>query len=114
MTNKPEQLTDVHLAVKSELDGYRIQAAKGQATAVAMVRLFESIDSELSELQERRKEAEPELKPANLINKFYERYPLETFKSDSERAEALGYFMAGAELQCFGEFIKYGDLFCEE
>ncbi|EIZ8584095.1 DUF551 domain-containing protein [Salmonella enterica subsp. enterica] len=61
MTNKPEQLTDVHLAVKSELDGYRIQAAKGQATAVAMVRLFESIDSELSELQERRKadSAEP-------------------------------------------------------
>ncbi|EIZ8584097.1 hypothetical protein MQY53_001623, partial [Salmonella enterica subsp. enterica] len=70
--------------------------------------------SAMLELQERRKEAEPELKPANLINKFYERYPLETFKSDSERAEALGYFMAGAELQCFGEFIKYEDLFCEE
>ena len=33
---------------------------------------------------------------AFLINKFYERYPLPEFKSDSERAEALGYFMAGA------------------
>ncbi|EMC8228455.1 TPA: DUF3850 domain-containing protein [Klebsiella pneumoniae] len=66
------------------------------------------------ELQERRKAAEPELKPANLANKFYERYPLATFKSDSERAEAFGYFMAGAELQCFGEFIKYEDLCGDE
>lgn len=66
------------------------------------------------ELQERRKTAEPELKPANLANKFYERYPLATFKSDSERAEAFGYFMAGAELQCFGEFIKYEDLCGDE
>lgn len=57
---------------------------------------------------------EPELKPAELINKFYERYPLDTFKSDAERAEALGYFMAGAELQCFGEFVKYEDLCCDE
>lgn len=66
------------------------------------------------ELQERRKAAEPELKPANLANKFYERYPLATFKGDSERAEAFGYFMAGAELQCFGEFIKYEDLCGDE
>lgn len=70
--------------------------------------------SALRELQERRKTAEPELKPANLANKFYERYPLATFKSDSERAEAFGYFMAGAELQCFGEFIKYEDLCGDE
>ncbi len=68
----------------------------------------------LEELQERRKTAEPELNPANLANKFYERYPLATFKSDSERAEAFGYFMAGAELQCFGEFIKYEDLCGDE
>lgn len=67
-----------------------------------------------AELQERRKTAEPELNPANLANKFYERYPLATFKSDSERAEAFGYFMAGAELQCFGEFIKYEDLCGDE
>lgn len=67
-----------------------------------------------AELQERRKAAEPELKPANLANKFYERYPLATFKSDSERAEAFGYFMAGAELQCFGEFIRYEDLCGDE
>ena len=66
------------------------------------------------ELQEHRKAAEPELKPAKLINKFYERYPLASFKSDAERAAALGYFMAGAELQCFGEFVKYEDLCGDE
>lgn len=59
-------------------------------------------------------EPEPELNPANLANKFYERYPLATFKNDSERAEAFGYFLAGAELQCFGEFIKYEDLCGDE
>lgn len=66
------------------------------------------------ELEERRKAQVPEIKPANLANKFYERYPLATFKSDSERAEAFGYFMAGAELQCFGGFIKYEDLCGDE
>lgn len=39
MTNN--QLTSTHLAVKSELDGYKIHASRGQATALAMVRLFE-------------------------------------------------------------------------
>lgn len=52
---------------------------------------------------------EQALNTAKLINKFYERYPLKTFANDSERAEALGYFMAGAELQCFGDFIAYND-----
>lgn len=51
---------------------------------------------------------------ALLINKFYERYPLSEFKTDSERAEALGYFMAGAELQRLGDFIVYPDLEDEE
>lgn len=46
---------------------------------------------------------------AFLINKFYDCYHLSEFKSDSERAEALGYFMAGAELQLLGEFIEYND-----
>lgn len=46
---------------------------------------------------------------ALLINKFYERYPLSEFKNDSKRAEALGYFMAGAELQRLGHFIEYND-----
>lgn len=55
-----------------------------------------------------------ELKPAELINKFYERYPIATFKTEPERAEALGYFMAGAELQCFGEFVKYEELCGDE
>lgn len=44
---------------------------------------------------------------AFLINKFYERYPLPEFNTDSERADALGYFMAGAELQRLGAFIEY-------
>lgn len=44
---------------------------------------------------------------AFLINKFYGRYPLSEFKTDSERADALGYFMAGAELQRLGAFIEY-------
>lgn len=56
----------------------------------------------------------PELKIAELINKFYERYPLASFNKDTDRAEALGYFMAGAELQCFGEFIKYEELLGDE
>ncbi|EBH8129338.1 hypothetical protein RO060_001120 [Salmonella enterica] len=56
----------------------------------------------------------PELKIAELINKFYERYPVASFNSDTERADALGYFLAGAELQCFGEFIKYEELFGDE
>ena len=70
----------------------------------------------LEELLERRKAiaVEPELKPASLVNKFYERYPVASFKSDTERAAALGYFMAGAELQCFGEFVKYEDLCGDE
>lgn len=55
MTNN--QLTSTHLAVKSELDGYKIHVSRGQATAMAMVRLFESIDRDLEELQERRQAA---------------------------------------------------------
>ncbi|EKN5999527.1 hypothetical protein [Yersinia enterocolitica] len=51
--------------------------------------------------------AEKSINTIRLINKFYERYPLNTFASDSERAAALGYFMAGAELQCYGDFIIY-------
>ncbi len=62
-----------------------------------------------AELQERNK-----FDQAKLINKFYERYPLETFNGDSERAEALGYYMAGAELQRCGEFIVYEDANCDE
>lgn len=56
----------------------------------------------------------PELKIAELINKFYERYPIASFNKDTDRAEALGYFLAGAEFQCFGEFIKYEELFGDE
>lgn len=53
MTNN--KLTDTQLAVKLELDGYRIQESHGFATARAMVGLFERIDSELAELQELRR-----------------------------------------------------------
>ncbi|ECE6151082.1 hypothetical protein DPK65_02425 [Salmonella enterica subsp. enterica] len=62
----------------------------------------------------RAERAEPELNPANLVNKFYERYPLASFRDDGFRATALGYFMAGAELQCFGEFVKYEELCGDE
>lgn len=50
----------------------------------------------------------------HLINKFYERYPLESFKDDSERAEMLGAFMAGAEIQRLGEYLVYTDEIEEE
>lgn len=82
--------------------------------AFAAYTLAQEVKKLRAELKERRKAAEPELKPANLINKFYERYPVASFKSDTERGAALGYFMAGAELQCFGEFVKYEDLCGDE
>lgn len=68
----------------------------------------------LVEALEKAQAISSELKPANLINKFYERYPVASFTSESVRAEALGYFMAGAELQCFGEFVKYEELCSDE
>ena len=70
----------------------------------------EAAEKRIAELQA----PAPELKMAHLINKFYERYPLAEFKSDTERSAALGYFMAGAELQCFGEFINYAELMGDE
>lgn len=75
---------------------------------------MQDVAAALRELQERRKVNNPELKIAELINKFYERYPAASFKTESERSEALGYFMAGAELQCFGEFVQYEDLCGDE
>lgn len=72
------------------------------------------LDIQAGSVKKHRETANSELKPANLINKFYERYPLSEFKNDSERATALGYFMAGAELQCFGEYVKYEDMFIDE
>lgn len=98
LTDQANHLTDQRLSEIAE-DGF---LEHGDAKKLAL------------ELQEHRKAAEPELKPANLTNKFYERYPLASFKSDTERAAALGYFMAGAELQCFGEFVKYEDLCGDE
>jgi hypothetical protein len=86
-------------------DGYRV---------VALYTALPLTDDERRELQEYRKAPAPELKLSNLINKFYERYPLDGFESDGERSAALGYFMAGAELQCFGEFVKYEDLYGDE
>ena len=44
---------------------------------------------------------------ANLINKFYERYPLDYFKTDDERSFALGVFLSGAEIQRLGEYIVW-------
>lgn len=106
MTNNRDTITRIQMAEFASGD---IKPSPAEVRELA--RRLLAADAEP---QERRKTAEPELNPANLANKFYERYPLATFKSDSERAEAFGYFMAGAELQCFGEFIKYEDLCGDE
>lgn len=84
-------------------DNAEFIAAANPANVLALVEALEKALADSSEL-----------KPANLINKFYERYPVSSFKSESVRAEALGYFMAGAELQCFGEFVKYEELCSDE
>lgn len=98
----------------AEQDCDEATAAFKREIAYREMDIIADLLNEIAELQEHRKAAEPELKPANLVNKFYERYPLASFKSDTERASALGYFMAGAELQCFGEFVKYEDLCSDE
>lgn len=85
-------------------------AAANPATVLTLLDELEAAEKRIAEL----KVPTPELKMAHLINKFYERYPLEEFKSDTERSAALGYFMAGAELQCFGEFINYAELMGDE
>jgi len=97
---------------------------KGRASALGLRFISEHVQREAKRLKDEMEAAEkriaelmvptPELKMAHLINKFYERYPLEEFKSDTERSAALGYFMAGAELQCFGEFINYAELMGDE
>ena len=85
-------------------------AAATPATVLALLDELEGKDRRIAGLEA----PAPELKMAHLINKFYERYPLAEFKSDTERSAALGYFMAGAELQCFGEFINYAELMGDE
>ncbi|MEG5378622.1 hypothetical protein [Enterobacter hormaechei] len=97
---------------------------KGCASALGLRFISEHVQRETKRLKDELEAAEkriaelqapaPELKMAHLINKFYERYPLAEFKSDTERSAALGYFMAGAELQCFGEFINYAELMGDE
>ncbi|EAB4900917.1 hypothetical protein A4J85_002085 [Salmonella enterica subsp. enterica] len=89
----------IELFVKSPLEN---GLTRGEQMELARIALA-SLDAD-----------KPELKIAELINKFYERYPLASFNKDTDRAEALGYFLAGAELQCFGEFIKYEELFGDE
>lgn len=44
---------------------------------------------------------------AHLVNKFYERYPLDYFKTDDDRSFALGVFLSGAEIQRLGEYIVW-------
>ncbi|CZZ77309.1 ead/Ea22-like family protein [Enterobacter sp. 04-C-01-SI_S15] len=94
---------------QTDLNGAFIAAAN-PATVLALLDELEAKDKQIAELEA----PAPELKMAHLINKFYERYPLTQFKSDTERSAALGYFMAGAELQCFGEFINYAELMGDE
>lgn len=109
-TNKltDERLSKILSEIQATISEHNSRCVRGSVEVDA--RLFEVM---LLELQLRRDDSS-ELKVSNLINKFYERYPLATFKTEPERAEALGYFMAGAELQCFGEFVKYEDLCCDE
>ncbi len=116
------------LALLDELEAAESLAKQQGNIAVALfdevTTLRRNADDKAPELRSQLEEAEkritelevptPELKMAHLINKFYERYPLEEFKSDTERSAALGYFMAGAELQCFGEFINYAELMGDE
>ncbi|WP_226859422.1 MULTISPECIES: hypothetical protein [Enterobacter] len=83
---------------------------QGLEHRIAAEKRAEAAEKRIAELEA----PAPELKMAHLINKFYERYPLAEFKSDTERSAALGYFMAGAELQCFGEFINYAELMGDE
>lgn len=102
MTNNQltaEQIVTLQLRIMSALSFYRQRPEK---EARRMSELLELAGAAASELQAHRK-----FDTANLINKFYERYPIASFKSDSERSEVLGYFMAGAELQRYGEFIVY-------
>ncbi|EEJ7180312.1 hypothetical protein RL87_003706 [Salmonella enterica subsp. enterica] len=89
----------IELFVKSPLEN---GLTRGEQMELARIALA-SLDAD-----------KPELKIAELINKFYERYPLASFNKDTDRADALGYFLAGAELQCFGEFIKYEELLGDE
>ncbi|EBT1694373.1 hypothetical protein CIH92_03515 [Salmonella enterica] len=97
MTTIPKER--IELFIKSPLEN---GLTRGEQMELARIALA-SLDAD-----------KPELKIAELINKFYERYPLASFNKDTDRAEALGYFLAGAELQCFGEFIKYEELFGDE
>ncbi|EFU5438367.1 hypothetical protein HT774_004144 [Salmonella enterica] len=115
---KPEAWTDAEELRDLERDGYAAMLSLNRkdcehADPRRQILLFTHPaplrNAEREELQERSK-----FDQAKLINKFYERYPLDTFKSDSERAGALGYYMAGAELQRCGEFIVYEDANCDE
>ncbi|MBG0678289.1 ead/Ea22-like family protein [Enterobacter bugandensis] len=92
--------------IKTVCENYSLLHAKWEAAGDRA----EAAEKRIAELEA----PAPELKMAHLINKFYERYPLAEFKIDTERSAALGYFMAGAELQCFGEFINYAELMGDE
>lgn len=98
------------LALLDELEKMQAQSSKWCEAFHKAVSVGARYEERIAELQA----PAPELKMAHLINKFYERYPLAEFKSDTERSAALGYFMAGAELQCFGEFINYAELMGDE
>lgn len=111
MTNN--QLTDSQLLFRLQ-DFYGAEQDASKIGDHEYAQECSDIVSVIRELQECRKASRPELKIAELINKFYERYPAASFKTESERSEALRYFMAGAELQCFGEFVQYEDLCGDE
>lgn len=101
-------------AVKSELeivaDGTVSRSGRYQAIdRLSDVLTLDAVGALITALEQQHIAVlEPrEFNTAKLINKFYTRYPLESFKSDGDRAEALGYYMAGAEIQHFGDFVVY-------
>ena len=119
-----QKAADVVRALLDELEAAKQDSAKWFKAFEKAVSVGARYEERIEELTGKLEAAEkriaelealaPELKMAHLINKFYERYPLAEFKSDTERSAALGYFMAGAELQCFGEFINYAELMGDE
>ena len=105
-TSSVAGIAQLTFRIKSQEDVEVLKSLIGSDsfTAVAITSL-----SYLGRENEEEKYDATKFDQAFLINKFYERYPLSEFNSDSERSEALGYFMAGAELQRLGNFIEYND-----
>ncbi|RNM07726.1 hypothetical protein [Dickeya undicola] len=97
-------------AVPDELmadKAYQLLMEKGGVASPVEATVFgwRACRDEMLQSSGNSEQLKPSLDTAKLFNKFYERYPLETFACDGDRAQAAGYFMSGAEIQCFGQYI---------